>query len=307
MDEFSPKRAGWFGAKRLAAALLGWPPVNVPLRSLLRWGSGGRKYFRFPVSVPEVAGFAGDGTFRMLEPIRCNIAKELFWGNGRRIKSDERFAVDLFHQLSFSADVVLDVGANTGLFAIAAALANPGARIDAYEIVPAICDLLEMNIARNELVGTVHPHCLGLGSGTGKITMPALHSADVLPLSMSSRVHVEEGVEVPIETLDTVAKDLPDEARVLMKVDVEGTEAEIFAGGHDFLVRLSPDILCEILPGSDFPKVQEFLDELGYEALLIGDAALEKRSKLAPDARHHDWLFTKRPEAELAEICARIG
>src|SRR6185369_13756519 len=110
------QRARWFGAKKYAKALLGLRPLNALGRAALRALALGQRCSGFPVNLPEVEGLAGDSRFALLRPMRCSIARELYWGGGRRLRREERFALELFCGLARESAVVLDIGAHTGLF-----------------------------------------------------------------------------------------------------------------------------------------------------------------------------------------------
>ena len=60
------------------------------------------------------------GDFYMSRPERCSIAKKYFWTQGFREPLEDRMALDLFAILSKHSDVILDIGANSGLFSLIA-------------------------------------------------------------------------------------------------------------------------------------------------------------------------------------------
>jgi FkbM family methyltransferase len=134
----------------------------------------------------------------------------------------------------------LDVGANVGLFTIPLALAarTRGARVIAFEPVPANVTRLRASIAANGLgdVVTVLPYALGAEPGTltlapeaGEVGGNAARSAD--------------GLEVEVRTLDEL-QDLGD--CVFVKIDVEGGELDVLYGGEQFFQRTRPRILLEL-------------------------------------------------------------
>ncbi len=66
-------------------------------------------------------------------------------------------------------------------------------------------------------------------------------------------------VRVPFRSLDSVAADLPAGARVVMKIDVEGTEDAVFASGQRFLHDLRPDMLCVLAGVADPARLEALL------------------------------------------------
>jgi 2-polyprenyl-3-methyl-5-hydroxy-6-metoxy-1,4-benzoquinol methylase len=80
-----------------------------------------------------------------------------------RLILDEILVDKLYFQEGVSispGDIVLDVGANIGVFALGAA--KQGAHVYAYEPVPATFELLQQNIHLHGLDNMVHPRNIGL-------------------------------------------------------------------------------------------------------------------------------------------------
>jgi FkbM family methyltransferase len=134
-------------------------------------------------------------------------------------------------------DVFLDVGANVGSYTVLAA-GGVGARVTSVEPVPETFMRLERNIAVNGLASRVRAVRCGLsdGAGTARFTT-----------GLDAMNHiVAEGdtaaaVEVPVETLDTVAAEVP----LLMKIDVEGHERSVLGGAARTLA--DPRLLAAII------------------------------------------------------------
>jgi hypothetical protein len=64
-----------------------------------------------PAALGEVEGRADGVAYVMLRPDRCEIAKELYWGRGRRPRPADAFAIDLVARFAREADLFVDVGA----------------------------------------------------------------------------------------------------------------------------------------------------------------------------------------------------
>lgn len=114
-------RQSWLGLKRYVKRFMSLPLPNA----MLRLASGfvpSLRSGRLPApaaALREVEGRVGGATFVMLDPARCENAKELFWGRGRRPKAQDRLALDAVAVLARESDTFLDVGAYTGLFTLA--------------------------------------------------------------------------------------------------------------------------------------------------------------------------------------------
>jgi FkbM family methyltransferase len=229
----------------------------------------------------------------MLRPDRCVVAKELYWGRGRRPRPEDDLAVQVFAGLAERADVVLDVGAYTGLFTLVATAVNPELRAHTFEIVPEVHNLLVANCERNGVSDRVTTYLEGIGAPGATMTVPTGTGGSALPDFYSSRIRFEDGVSVGFRSLDSVAEVVPDGARVLVKVDVEGTENEVFRHGQAFLSRFRPTILCEVLAGVADPReLESLLVPHDYRFYRVQGAALMPFDRLEPSPRFRDWLFT---------------
>jgi FkbM family methyltransferase len=256
-----------------------------------------------PRHVREVQGHADGVGFVMLRPDRCVIAKELYWGDGRRPHAEDDLAIELFASLAAGADVVVDVGAYTGIFTLVAATVNASAHVHAFEIVPAVHRMLLDNVDRNGLTGRVTAHLAGVGRPGGSITVPEGSGGSALPDFYSTRLHFEEGTKVELVGLDSLVDAVPPGSRVLMKIDVEGSEDEVLGFGQAFLGAFGPDILCEILDGvADAASVERSLSPHGYRYFLVQEHDIEERPHIAPDPRFRDWLFTRREPVAMSSF-----
>jgi FkbM family methyltransferase len=297
------RRQSWFGLKRYVKRLLGLRLPHAALRAFLRIAPRFRSgRLPAPARLREVVGRVDGATFVMLRPDRCEIAKELYWGGGRRPKPADALALDVVARLARDADVLLDVGAYTGVFTLAATAVNPSLRALAFEIVPDVARLLEENVLRNGIGNRVEIHLEGIGQPGTSMLVPKGEGGSALPSFYSSRMRFEDGVQVAFRSLDSVAEELMDATHVIMKIDVEGTEDQVFRHGQVFLERFRPDMLCEVLPAADGPLLESLLAPAAFRFYLVRENDLALRSRLAPDERFRDWLFTTRDPDQLRAL-----
>ncbi|GAA4283546.1 hypothetical protein GCM10022261_10770 [Brevibacterium daeguense] len=337
------RRQSWFGLKpgiKTALAGSGIHPVLQASQRLLPGLSIRR--LPAPAGLAEVVAEVDGERFVLLDPARCEIAKEMYWGRGRRPVSGDALALDVMARLSRDADVFLDVGAYTGVFTLAALTANPRLHAHAFEMVPAVAEGLVRNLERNGVTDRATVHRAGVGRPGERMTVPSGEGGSALPSFYSARLSFSAGVEVEFVSLDSLIADVAGGAEsgdvsaaatgaesgddseaatgaehepsteaeagvqspiVAMKVDVEGTENTVFAHGQEFLARFTPDILCEVLVEHAEPRELEvLLAPHGYSYYLVCDDVLELRARITPDPRHRDWLFTTRSPEDLAEF-----
>lgn len=260
-----------------------------------------------PAWLPEVTGRVAGETFVMLDPARCENAKELFWGEGRRPKAHDRLALDTVAALAREGDVFLDIGAYTGLFTLATTAVAPALRAHAFEIVPAVADTLEANLRRNEVADRVTVHREGIGEPGTTMRVPFGEGGSALPSFYSSRMSFEDGHDVRFRSLDSVGALIPAGAHVVMKVDVEGTEDAVLAHGQQLLATFRPDLLCEVLPAADGASLDELLAPAEVRRYLVTNSKLAERGRIEPDDAFRDWLFSPRTPDELRALGLPVG
>jgi FkbM family methyltransferase len=148
--------------------------------------------------------------------------------------------IDLFRQLLRRGDVAVDVGANIGALTIGMArLVGPEGAVLAYEPQRVIFDILSHNLRLNGL-GNVIAHQRAVGSAGGTTRVPPL---DYRQTNNFGGVALggAQGEDVEVVSLDSLA--LP--RLRLLKVDVEGMEADVVAGARATIARLQPALYIE--------------------------------------------------------------
>lgn len=288
------RRQSWFGLKKhvkdAASSTLPHAGLRFASRYVPRLRSG---RLPAPRGLREVVGKADGASFTMLRPDRCENAKELYWGEGIRPRPEDANALNIVMRLIRTADVFFDIGAYTGLFTLATTAVNKTLTAHAFEIVPAVADLLEANVARNELRDRVVVHREGVGVPCTSVTVPSGEGGSALPSFYSTKTRFESGAEVPVQSLDSLDELVGPGQRVVMKIDVEGTELDVLGNGVEFLTKHRPDILCEVLYGvADAAALNELLRPLGYSFYLVGPSGMARRPSISADPRFRDWVFS---------------
>jgi len=200
----------------------------------------------------------------------CN--EVVLWDGGRIAHPPDRGGlaeaiVELWLEHTYTAgfyrpaddDVIVDAGANVGIFAIQMARQNSHCRVIALEPFPENFEYLEANV---EQAGLKNVTCceMALGAGFGKGRMQATGSRSLDHVLRFSDSNATEGVPVvPLSGLFDLAgvKEID-----FLKVDIEGAEREVFGAAspavlgrfkhialeyHDQLVPGTLELLLQVL------------------------------------------------------------
>jgi FkbM family methyltransferase len=177
-------------------------------------------------------------------------------------------------------DVMIDAGANIGLFTVlAAARVGSHGRVIACEPSTATMQLLRDNVARNGF-GWVELQEVALAEQPGRLEMQVFEPGSGFSSFAPAETSRASRIEVEVTTLDRVAGPLLERTR-LVKLDVEGAELRALRGAGALLERARPDFIVELEPehldrqGSSLADVQELFRDAGYLGYAIGETGLE--------------------------------
>lgn len=184
----------------------------------------------------------------------------------RRFNSEQRVLSDLLSQLR-SDDVFYDIGANTGLYTLFAALACQDGTVVAFEPYGPNADLLERDIERNQVTNVaVERTALSNKNGTVEFSQPPTKTVGYGSASISAKGEVT--TQVSTATGDELVANGSLPAPNIIKVDVEGAEPLVIDGMETVLS--SPacrTVYCEVHQDdvAHRPSVTDFkgsLDEM---------------------------------------------
>ncbi|RBQ19706.1 hypothetical protein DP939_13335 [Spongiactinospora rosea] len=165
----------------------------------------------------------------------------------------EKFEVSIFERLAAATGgMILDVGANIGVYACAgAAHLPPHGRLTAFEPVPENLGYLRRNIEANDLAGRVTVEPMAVGAEEGELTLhlsgeqSGKHSASAA--NAGTAPDAPGGtVTVPMTSIDAYLAGR-DERPDIIKIDVEGYEGFVLRGAAATLAGL-PTLLFEVHP-----------------------------------------------------------
>lgn len=176
--------------------------------------------------------------------------------------------------------VVYDIGANIGHHTLFAA--GCADRVVAFEPFEAVRRKLDRKIAVNALGNvTVYPVALGAENGSFPFYPPVGSNEGTGSLLPVAGV---EPILVPVRRGDEIVREDALPLPTILKIDVEGAEADAFAGLRETLRAARPFVLMELLGATR----ERLADETALRALLYPDADL---FTLAPRRGAHDYVL----------------
>jgi FkbM family methyltransferase len=228
------------------------------------------------------------------------IPTQLFW---RGWQGYEPEMTGLFYGLAESAATVLDVGAHAGFYSLLAGLANPQARVFAFEPMPRVFAALERNVKLNKLANV---RCFSAAVGALNGTQEFYFPDQEQPISSSLRSDMLmatfpadsiKHVSVSVVSLDQFIAEQDISQVDLIKLDTERTEHEVLAGARELLKRDRPDIICEVWPDAgNQNELEDVLRPLGYHFFhLLPDGPTEC-ARIEGSEQALNYFFSARPE-----------
>lgn len=168
----------------------------------------------------------------------------------------------LLEQLVGAGDVVVEAGANLGAHTVfLARRVGPKGRVYAFEPQAPIHELLDRNLRDNDLAPPAVALYAALGSRMGVARIPRIdYDAAGQNFGGCALTDAADGVEVQMLTVDSLGLMRCD----LIKVDVEGHEAQVIEGARETIARCRPLLYVENDREDRSAALMELLLSLGY-------------------------------------------
>lgn len=178
----------------------------------------------------------------------------------------------------------VDIGANEGLYTLfAARRVGPSSRVIAVEPSSRERAILHANFSRNRINNvTVVPHALADRPGTAELMIaPRLHGGHNTLGQLIYESDAEVAREsVTVETFDGLVERLGLTQVDVVKIDVEGAEFKLLAGGRSLLSRQRPILLIEAndealkRQGASSKALVDFLLSLDYQIQIFNESGM---------------------------------
>jgi FkbM family methyltransferase len=173
---------------------------------------------------------------------------------------------------------VVDVGANIGQFALAAAHMLHPEKLISLEPIPEICrKLSRLTIPAGTEFQAI---CVALGESTreahfrvmSQTVSSSLLSLGQLHQEIYPEIREERTIPVSVQTLDTILAGQSLSGPSLLKLDVQGSELAVLRGCRRLStffkwILLETSTICFYENGAGFREIDAFLSEQGYRWL----------------------------------------
>jgi len=219
--------------------------------------------------------------------IKNSFTKNLKINNKLRIKNkygeyicgetfDEVWIASSFHEphvykelIKKEFDIFIDVGANIGKYSIILGkkLKDNG-QVISIEPEPRNFEILNKNIKLNNLKNVTAINN-GLYSKKGKLDF-YLTSEKSGDGAHSLIKKTNNKIQIKVDTLDNIIKEKGLKDIKLIKIDVEGAEANVLKGAKKTLKKYHPKLIFEAWDETYFKKIKNILDKYNYKFEKIG-------------------------------------
>ncbi|MEM9494878.1 MAG: FkbM family methyltransferase [Pseudomonadota bacterium] len=240
-------------------------------REFLGWG----KIYEKLVSPPQSGPYWEDAGTRTIIGKRHNYIMELDLSKwSERIAYFLRRWYDLPTQLLLEitlkdGDTVVDIGANIGMFMLAArARIGDEGRVIAFEPNPLPRKKFERHVELNDLKNiTLYPYALSDEAGEATLNFPKINTGEGSLSELAYKKEETESINVLVKIGDDI---LADTTPRLVKIDVEGAELSVLRGLEKTIDRTRPLIVAEYIVehlsrfGTSHSDLEKFARERQY-------------------------------------------
>jgi FkbM family methyltransferase len=221
---------------------------------------------------------------------------------------------DLLPAVVDPARAAVDIGAHAGSYTVRLARIAP--KVFAFEPDAELADLLQRATGDNVVVSSQAVSDTA-GVKTFRVPVAEGHAS----VTLGSLAPVDAGATIDRQVQTTTLDALAGEDIGFVKVDVEGHEAEVLAGGRQLLRQRRPVFLLEANDADDVARLTTFFADEDYAGFFVhpdgGTRAIEEltpelqdRAELARPVRRREMRFVNNffyaPADRAEELRRRI-
>ena len=214
---------------------------------------------------------------------------------------------DLFAASVRQANTVLDIGANSGLYAMIAVAASDRAVVHAFEPLPVAAQCLRDNARLNNCNGRLKivEAAVAEKSGVAELFVPAGNESLLeMSASLNSAFRKRHAAVLPVKVLsiDDYATEHQIARVDVMKIDVESQEHRVLEGAERILDLHRPIVFLEVLAGASVSALEAIRHQHDYRAIRLRSAELARTEHLRVDPEETNQVLC--PRERLNDFCA---
>jgi len=231
-----------------------------------------------------------DNSKFLLKHYGYQIENAIFWEG---IESWEKVSIRLWIEVCKRSNVILDVGANTGIYSLVAKTVNPNANVYAFEPVTRVFDKLMQNVELNHY--PIKCYEVAVSNYNGKAVIYDQATEHILSVTVNKNIHgpsvkvIER--EVQTITLDSFIKRNHITQVDVIKIDVETHEPEVLEGLKSHLSQFRPTLLIEVLNEEVGSRIESQLAGLGYLYFDIDEESKPRQVKSLTKSSYYNFII----------------
>lgn len=212
-----------------------------------------------------------DGRSFRMRHYGYQLENEVFWRG--LLGGWEKTSLKIWKELAKESEFIFDIGANTGLFSLVAKAINEKSEIFAFEPVKRVYERMVNNFELNNF--EIHSEMMALSSSDGKAIIYDLPTEHIYSVTINENKNPTGiktiSTEVDIMKLDSYVKKMRIPRIDLIKMDVEGHEAEVVKGGFETFIKSKPAIIMEVLDHKAAASLDASFQKLNYSFYYINE------------------------------------
>ena len=234
------------------------------------------------------------------------VENEIFW-NGI-FNGWEKVSLSIWAELCENSNIIFDIGANTGVYALLAKTINPDAKIFAFEPVERVYGKLIANNNLNEYDVNCFEKAISNFDGKATIYDKDTEHTYSVTVNTDTSATKENSIPTTITTirLDTFIDSVQLPKIDLLKVDVETHEVEALEGFGEYLKKFEPTFIIEILNDKIAQGIEELISEIDYEYYVIDENSGVKKVDQLRKSDYYNFLICKPEIAENLKTIKRF-
>jgi FkbM family methyltransferase len=192
------------------------------------------------------------------------VENEIFWKG--ITGSFEKISLDYWIRLSKKSQVILDIGANTGIYSLVAKTVNPQAHIYAFEPVQRVYHKLLENCSLNNY--EIDCYEMAISNFDGEATIYDPGTEHIYSVTVNKNNIGSSSVAIPVKIKTQKVSTFIQKNHIskidLIKIDVESHEPEVLEGIEEYLQLMKPTMIVEVWNDSIGKKIEKIVSNKNY-------------------------------------------